>query len=184
MSDLLKTWQQAQGYLQEKLGETVFATWILPLKITPKGKDGLILQAPDIFFGDWVQEHYQHLLQEALNSASPGQEITLHIEAAPATGGALDTLESVGSQIKLPEYRNNLGLNPRYTFENFIVGLSNRHAHAYSLAVAESPAKTYNPLFIYGGVGLGKTHLIQAVCHHIQGKAKQKLKIWYTLMEA
>ncbi|MCX5703742.1 MAG: chromosomal replication initiator protein DnaA [Candidatus Omnitrophica bacterium] len=183
MTDLLKTWQQAQGYLKEKLGETVFATWILPLKITPKGKDDLSLQAPDIFFRDWVQKHYRQLLQEALNSASPGQEITLHIEAAPATQETPDKLESAGSQIKLPEYQNNLGLNSRYTFENFIVGLSNRHAHAYSLAVAESPAKAYNPLFIYGGVGLGKTHLIQAVCHHIQGKARQKLKIWYTSSE-
>jgi chromosomal replication initiator protein len=85
--------------------------------------------------------------------------------------------------VKAAEPPGLLNLNSRYTFENFVVGPSNRHAYAYSFAVAESPAKAYNPLFIYGGVGLGKTHLIQAVCHHIKNKAGSNLKICYLSSE-
>lgn len=77
-----------------------------------------------------------------------------------------------------------MNLNPRYTFENFVVGPSNRHAHAYSLAVADSPAKAYNPLFIYGGVGLGKTHLIQAICHQIRNKYGNEVKFAYIPSES
>jgi chromosomal replication initiator protein len=179
MTDLLKAWQQAQEYLKEKLGDTVFETWIAPLKLKIQSKDSLGLQAPDIFFRDWVQKHYQHLLQEAIHLAHPDEGITVHIEAASPGKDTPETIQPSAVQVKLPEYQNTLTLNPRYTFENFVVGSSNRHAHAYSLAVAESPAKTYNPLFIYGGVGLGKTHLIQAICQHIQGKTRGNLKIRY-----
>jgi len=86
-------------------------------------------------------------------------------------------------QSRPQELRYGLPLNPRYTFENFVVGPSNKHAHAYALAVAESPAKAYNPLFIYGGVGLGTTHLIQAVCHHVKTKATGNIKICYLSSE-
>jgi len=78
---------------------------------------------------------------------------------------------------------NFTNLNSRYTFENFVIGGANRHAHAYSLAVANAPAKTYNPLFIYGGIGLGKTHLIQAICHQIKNNSSPGIKICYVSSE-
>lgn len=184
MTDLLKTWHQAQRYLQDRLGETTFATWILPLKPRQGNKDTLNLEAPDIFFRDWVQRHYQHLIQEAINLSSPSQKIKLYLESASPAKEASEKPQSRGLQLKPQEHPGPLFLNSRYTFENFVVGQSNRHAHAYSLAVAESPGKAYNPLFIYGGVGLGKTHLIQAICHHIfNNKAALNFKICYVPSE-
>ncbi|MFA5144856.1 MAG: chromosomal replication initiator protein DnaA [Candidatus Omnitrophota bacterium] len=185
MLDAFKTWQQAQNYLKDKLGSTTFETWISPLKPTQKNKSALDLEAPDIFFKDWVEQHYKDLIQEAVNLADPGQKITVRLESASADNKTLpDKPRAQDTQTKPPGQQNYPNLNPRYTFENFVIGQSNRHAHAYSLAVAESPAKTYNPLFIYGGVGLGKTHLIQAVCHQIiKNKGAANLKICYTSSE-
>jgi chromosomal replication initiator protein len=180
MHDSLKVWQQAQHYLKDRLGETTFATWILPLIPNPDNKQDILLEAPDIFFKDWVEQHYKQLIQEAIKAASPDQEVKVRLEAAKL---ALKDSPAVSLSIKPPEQQGAVNLNPRYTFENFVVGPSNRHAHAYSLAVAESPAKAYNPLFIYGGVGLGKTHLIQAICHQTKNRIKDNLKICYISSE-
>jgi chromosomal replication initiator protein len=177
MSDASRIWADASALLTASLGDTVLQTWILPLK--PKNKSGLqfTIEAPDTFFKDWVEQHYHKAIEDALRKAS-GEEISLLVEtqtksAAPAHKAVLDM-----TQAKASETRNNLSLNPRYTFENFVLGPSNRHAHAYSVAVAEAPGKNYNPLFIYGGVGLGKSHLIQAICHFIRQTSPQ-LKICY-----
>jgi len=178
MPDIAKVWGQAGDYLKKKLGSATFETWILPLKPTLKDGHNLILEAPDSFFRDWVDTHYRPLIQEALQqSAQKGITVTFSINPL-AKDTTYPSPASTPSNINL-EARDSLPLNSRYTFENFVVGPANRHAHAYSLAVAESPAKTYNPLFIYGGVGLGKTHLIQAVCHHIKNKKPSNLKICY-----
>jgi chromosomal replication initiator protein len=182
MVELIKIWQQAQDYLKNKLGETVFETWILPLKPKLKNENSLILEAPDTFFKEWVQEYYKELIHEAIKKYA---RQNLEVDFAINTTGipVVSKTSSPASYIKPAGLYSGLQLNPRYTFENFVVGPSNRHAHAYSLAVAESPAKAYNPLFIYGGVGLGKTHLIQAICHHIKSKAVANLKAYYTPSE-
>ena len=182
MPNTLKAWQQAQEFLKTKLGETVFETWIQPLKPRAEGEDSVILEAPDAFFKDWVLKNYKSAIEEMLSRVSPQQKIRVSLEAARAKSSP-DKAPLEAAHIKIPEAQNPLNLNPRYTFENFVVGPSNRHAHAYSLAVAESPAKTYNPLFIYGGVGLGKTHLIQAICHQIKSKATGNPKICYISSE-
>ena len=182
MVEIIKIWQQAQDYLKNKLGETVFETWILPLKPKLKNENSLILEAPDTFFKEWVQEHYKELIQEAIKKyARQNFEVDFEIDTAGMP--AASETSSLTPNIKPSGLYSGLQLNSRYTFENFVVGPSNRHAHAYSLAVAESPAKAYNPLFIYGGVGLGKTHLIQAICHHIKSKAVANLKVYYTPSE-
>ena len=175
MSEILKAWELAQEQLKNKLGETVFETWILPLKPRPKDDSCVILEAPDQFFKEWVENHYSRSISEVLNSVSPAR-ITVDLRACPSAKESGDLARIKAQQIKPAE---SLKLNSRYTFENFIIGPSNRHAHAYSLGVANSPAKAYNPLFIYGGVGLGKTHLIQAICHHILNNSPAKLKICY-----
>jgi chromosomal replication initiator protein len=110
-------------------------------------------------------------------------EIEICLEASSPDKNAAGRQPAAEGQTITKEPQAATNLNPRYTFDNFVVGPSNRHAHAYSLAVAESPAKAYNPLFIYGGVGLGKTHLIQAVCHHIKHKPSANLKICYITSE-
>jgi len=180
MTDILNSWQQAKNYLKDKVGETVFETWILPLKPRLKNEHGIILEAPDIFFRDWVEQHYKQLIEEAL-CQSAKQKVAVSLESQAQ--GASSRMQPQISVVKSLTPQSMFTLNPRYTFENFVVGPANRHAHAYSLAVAESPAKAYNPLFIYGGVGLGKTHLIQAICHHIKNKASGNLKICYSPSE-
>lgn len=179
MDDIAKAWQQAQKYIKEKLGETIFDTWILPLKPKSGDKHTLVLEAPDNFFKDWVLKNYGQALEEALNRASPNDRVGIFIESHAVQGAKQPALTQPVYKIPGQDNIPSAGLNPRYTFDNFVVGPSNRHAHAYSLAVAESPAKTYNPLFIYGGVGLGKTHLIQAICHHIKNKTSKNAKICY-----
>jgi len=183
MTDILKSWQEAQTYLKNRLGITVFETWILPLIPNAKNNNSLVLEAPDHFFRDWVEKHYQAIIKEAINPKPAQQEILVSLEVTAPGKESLDKVNPKGLPINLPALQEGFSLNPRYTFENFVVGQSNRHAHAYSLAVAESPAKAYNPLFIYGGVGLGKTHLIQAICNHIKIKASAHFKICYISSE-
>jgi chromosomal replication initiator protein len=180
--DINKAWEKAIEDLKDKLGNAVFETWILPLRPIPKDNQHLTLEAPDSFFRDWVEKHYGSIIQAALSSASR-RNITVTLSANPsAKETAAHSKIPIAASANIGP-RDGLGLNSRYTFDNFIVGPSNRLAHAYALAVAESPAKAYNPLFIYGGVGLGKTHLIQAICHSIKNKGQGNLKICYLSSE-
>jgi chromosomal replication initiator protein len=182
MLNIQGAWEGARNYLEDRLGKTVFETWILPLKPKIKSENALVLEAPDAFFRDWVEKHYSQVIQEAVNQSAK-KEVALHLETASQAKGETISPQTLRPPVKAYEFKEVSYLNPRYTFDNFVVGPSNRHAHAYSLAVAESPAKAYNPLFIYGGVGLGKTHLLQAVCHHAKNKPGSNLKICYLTSE-
>ena len=179
MSPASPTWSKALEYLKDKLGKTTFETWILPLRLREEAGSSLTLEAPDTFFKDWVEKHYRQAIEAAIQWSAK-RSLPLVLEVSPDSASASISLapEDLPAKTGLP--KDTLYLNSRYTFDNFVVGPSNRHAHAYSLAVAKSPAKSYNPLFIYGGVGLGKTHLIQAVCHYIKGnKVAGAAKICY-----
>jgi chromosomal replication initiator protein len=182
MLELAKNWEEALSALKIKLGETTYATWIAPLKFSSQDGQSITLGAPDQFFKEWVDKHYLGVIQETLRlkglnnllvkldvNSTPDNPVTLNVP--PET--TLKNFPTAGV----------ITLNSRYTFENFVVGGANRHAHAYSLAVANAPAKTYNPLFIYGGVGLGKTHLIQAICHQIKNSSSPGVKICYVSSE-
>lgn len=176
MSDASRIWAVAADLLKGTLGETAIQTWINPLK--PKQHTGLqlILEAPDAFFKDWVERHYRKDIEDAVRRSS-GKNMSVAIEAQEkAPAGMKPALDM--TRLRNAEPRDSLSLNPRYTFENFVLGPSNRHAHAYSVAVAEAPGKNYNPLFIYGGVGLGKSHLMQAICHHVR-QASPQMRICY-----
>jgi len=179
MPEINQLWQQARELIKERLGLTTFETWILPLKAISQTQDRLFLEAPDTFFRDWVKKNYSAIIKEAFSSL--GQS-NLKVEVEASATSSISPDLATGVKIPPTAVRDNhpsLNLNSRYTFENFVIGPSNRHAHAYSMAVADSLAKTYNPLFIYGGVGLGKTHLIQAICHKIRDKFGTGLKIAY-----
>lgn len=175
-------WEKAGNYLQEKLGKTTYETWIVPLKPALQDERGLVLGAPDEFFRDWIDKHYKPIIQEALKWSNQ-ENIAVTIEVKPSEKNFAAAAAHINIDKKPAYLSSQPDLNPRYTFDNFIVGASNKHAHAYSRAVAESPAKTYNPLFIYGGVGLGKTHLMQAICHHIKNTSSGTAKIYYITSE-
>jgi len=177
LDDLMLIWDRACSQLKETLDGTAFETWILPLKVQTGTQSTIILEAPDSFFKDWVQKNYGPAIENAIQSAHPGIS---NIELKVAVQKNTETLpHNQPVFIRDRENQYGISLNSRYTFDNFVIGPSNRHAHAYSIAVAQEPAKAYNPLFIYGGVGLGKTHLMQAICHKIKAGAGGNLKIAY-----
>jgi len=182
-------WEQSLAFLKTEVNDQTFTTWFLPLKQLSLEDDILTLSAPNKFFENWVREKYLDLLRSALLKTS-GKSLSVQFEivsdpAVPAPvpvaasgttlGKARDAKSDtmgwlknlIGGTKQMPESQyQQIGLNPKYTFDNFVVGANNQFAHAAALAVSENPAKNYNPLFIHGGVGLGKTHLLQAIGHH------------------
>ncbi|MDD5617597.1 MAG: chromosomal replication initiator protein DnaA [Candidatus Omnitrophica bacterium] len=180
--DITKIWSATQNTIKSRIGEIAFNTWFGPIKIKGDKTKNLTLEVPDNFFKEWFVSHYLELTSSTVRELA-GQEIPIELEVNPSIikKEKKDKLQVFESRIK-EEDSNNVRLNPKYTFENFVVGPSNRFTHAACLAVAESPAKNYNPLFIYGGVGLGKTHLMQAICHFIK-KRKPEVRIAYLTSE-
>jgi chromosomal replication initiator protein len=173
---LTQLWQNCLNRLKQTLGQTIFDTWIAPLILQEEqslNTGELILEAPDPFFQSWVLRNYLSIIEKALNTDLPEEQVNLTVKI-------LAKREPVNQEVRIKDlHRHELRgqkegaiLNPRFDFENFVVGPCNRFAHAASMAVAESPARAYNPLFIYGGVGLGKTHLMQAICHYLYAKNK------------
>lgn len=172
---LLKVWKESIPKLKAILGETVFETWISPLTLRENDsqQEGrFILEAPDPFFKDWVLKNYLSVIRNVLRETSPDKKTSVDIKIV-SKGQSMVMSEVKIKNLQnylLQEQGNHFILNPRFTFDNFVVGPCNRFAYAASMAVAEAPAKAYNPLFIYGDVGLGKTHLMQAICHYIRNK--------------
>ena len=163
-------WNSCARQLQNELTEQQFNTWIRPLQAVEEG-EVLRLLAPNRFVVDWLQEHFYDRINELVSAASgePGTAIVLQVgsrlraEAAPVGLPRRDaSAASVGSR-----------LNPAFTFANFVAGKSNQLARAAATQVAANPGKAYNPLFIYGGVGLGKTHLMHAVGNAMIGSDPQ-----------
>jgi chromosomal replication initiator protein len=163
-------WAHIQQELRGFVTSQQFDTWFR--KVEARGFDGatLDLAVPNAFFRDWLREHYVEPLRDASERVLgfvPEIEFTIQpVEAPPARGGdprIADASVPFGPPRPLPDFV----LNQNYTFENFVVGPGNRLSHAAALAVVESPARAYNPLFLHGSVGLGKTHLLQAICHEV-----------------
>lgn len=161
MNNLDSIWEKALEAIASFLSKPSYETWLKPTK--PIGLEGNILtiEVPNDFARDWVESRYAPLLTSTIQELlEEGIEIRF---VTPSRNTEAPRPEPV-VQPMVPQPSQ---LNPKYTFESFVVGESNRFAHAASLAVAEAPGKAYNPLFIYGGVGLGKTHLMQAIGHFV-----------------
>jgi len=163
-------WQEALHYIQGKVPKQVYDTWFIPARLDRIENSTVHIGVPNKFFGDWLHTHYGPLLAEAVATARGGGDLALNFvvsqKPSPRLAEPQATLTAgrAGSQSKA---RRGIQLNPKYTFKNFVVGAGNQFAHAACMAVAEQPGKTYNPLFIYGGVGLGKTHLLNAIGNHV-----------------
>lgn len=172
--DILNYWIKTKETLLHHLGPAVHEAWINRLRAKTDIPDILILYTQDDFSKNWIIKHYLDLINEVLKKVA-NRPIKVEILAElidPKTAPPKE--QPILEKNLLPH-----NLNPRYTFDNFVVGPSNRFPHAASIAVSESPAKVYNPFFIYGGVGLGKTHLMQAICHAMLKKIGSNLKISY-----
>ena len=191
----LPLWQQCITRLQDDLPATEFSMWIRPLQSELSG-DTLSLYAPNRFVLDWVRDKYLNIINELLNEFSHNQPPQLHFEVgtkpvvsppketntAPVAGTNLAKKATIRpsweNQSDQPEHVYRSGVNPKHSFDNFVEGKSNQLARAAAKQVADNPGGAYNPLFLYGGTGLGKTHLLQAVGNEIIAR-KPNAKIVY-----
>ena len=182
-------WEDILSRVQAKVNRHSFYTWFKPTSFVADDGQTLIVRVPNALFKDWITKHYSGVIAEALDEVQRTEALVRFVasgtaEAAPRQslsqkaadpGGQMES-DSRNDQAGMAPGDDVLtavpptssaGLNPRYTFDTFIVGSSNQFAHAACRAVAEAPSRSYNPLFIYGGVGLGKTHLMHAIGHYV-----------------
>lgn len=184
-------WLEAQANLKKVLTGQTYTTWIEPLKFLGATNDTIVLEVPSSFFQKWVTDKYLSMIKEAISAVnSRNYQIEFHIGEAKPEDAAEPKAEQDQKPAKDREREKEKdrdkdkksdfvpNLNPKYTFESFVCGASNQFAYAASQAVANKPATNYNPLFIYGGVGLGKTHLVNAIGNQILAK-NSKAKICY-----
>ena len=170
MENIADLWNKALSEIEKKLSKPSFETWLKSTKAHSLKNDTLIITAPNEFARDWLESRYSHLIAATIYDLTGEELIIKFIIPQNQLEEELELKSSVKNVPKTDseqaELQQNM-LNPKYTFDTFVIGSGNRFAHAASLAVAEAPAKAYNPLFIYGGVGLGKTHLMHAIGHYV-----------------
>ncbi|MDN7228560.1 chromosomal replication initiator protein DnaA [Planococcus liqunii] len=168
MEHLDELWSSVLAQVETKISKPSFETWLKSTKLLSYQNDTVTISAPNSFARDWLENHYVHLITGIL-SDSTGDDLL--IKFVVPKDQDMDDFQLPAPRVKpgQNEHQEFLPgmLNPKYTFDTFVIGSGNRFAHAASLAVAEAPAKAYNPLFIYGGVGLGKTHLMHAIGHYV-----------------
>ena len=194
-------WAQTLNLLKESTNTQTYKTWFEPIRLIEVNDNSIVLGAPNKFFKNWVEEHYSDIITKSLQQISDKKmsfDFVVTDKNTDMENGGKDDVEAKEKTVKPPveESKKRIfpfffkkplpgeesKLNPKYTFDNFVIGPSNRFSHAAALAVSESPAKAYNPLFIYGKVGLGKTHLMQAIGHHILA-TKSNIKFIYISSE-
>ena len=164
-------WDQILTRIETKVNRHSFYTWFKPTSFVADGGQSISVRVPNVLFKDWLTKHYSVVLSEALAEVRrPDATLVFLAEGSPALAPPVGMpvappVHSVVTEADPATAQG--GLNLRYTFDTFIVGSSNQFAHAACRAVAEAPSRSYNPLFIYGGVGLGKTHLMHAIGHYV-----------------
>jgi chromosomal replication initiator protein len=174
-------WRSTLGELELLISKANFTTWFKNTSISSFENGHVVVTVPNAFTKAWLENKYHNFILKALQNISGNsvKDISYQVElnVAVKNNDKPEVLKSAA-----PELATGFGLNPRYTFDTFIVGKSNELARAAALAVTEKPGQTYNPLFLYGGVGLGKTHLMQAIGHEILKRFPDK-KIIYVPCE-
>ena len=180
----LELWQSVLAQMQFHISKANFATWFQNTEIFSRENEKIIISVPNAFSKEWLSNKYNKLILKTLHDIDDSiKDVEFVINPQVSKNAVVkinienDRIED--SQLKFDEFKINkeTNLNPRYTFDNFVVGSFNELAHAAALAVAENPGFTYNPFFIYGGTGLGKTHLIQSIGNKIvEDSKKHKIK--------
>lgn len=175
-------WSRAGKHLRETLSKDVFDRWIAVIEAKELSGDQLVLRVANNFYQNWLEENYLSLIQDAVTAASPQElKVTFEVDRTPPAAASMEVafpavsdLTAAAPTAPAPSRvaKSTVTLNSKYTFEKFVVGSSNSFPHAASLAVAQSPGRAYNPLFLYGGVGLGKTHLMQAIGNYVHTQSK------------
>jgi chromosomal replication initiator protein len=174
-------WNEVAGRLKGALNETTYRTWFAEAEGAELSDDAFVLGVPNDFTREWIEGHFLGLIGAAVRDVT-GQErrVALTVTERMPVDTPSPTAEASPRQASAGA--SDAGMNPKYTFDLFVIGSSNRFAHAAALAVAEAPAQAYNPLFIYGGTGLGKTHLMQAIAQYV-GEHSGDLSVKYVTSE-
>src|SRR5437867_1896663 len=188
LEETSRLWGEILNAVQGRLGsQQTFDTWFKPIQPIRLGPHAVELEVPNTFFVDWIHQHHLPALREVVAQVlGEGLEIRLSTQQAgtrsttPARPSVVE-LQAPTSRKNLPASTETL-LHPRYTFPNFVVGSSNQFTHAACRAVAERPGRAYNPLFIFAGSGLGKTHLLHAIGHAVQS-ARPDARVSYVSAE-
>lgn len=172
--NLLATWQNAQSLIRHQIGESSYQSWFSHLNVLEQ-ENGLIIETPDEFFKNWIEDHFIQIIKDAINKQS---NASCSIKVIVNTGLNITTSNLPTTNKEIPPVEiihktRSMNLQPRFNFDNFVMGPSNQFAFKASQAVAENPAKAYNPLFIYGQSGMGKTHLMQSIANYIINKNPQ-----------
>lgn len=177
-------WQAVLAQIQLTLSPAAFATWFKDTEISSIDNGIVLISVPNSFVREWLEQKYHKIIYKILRNLDENiKEIRYEIGKTQPKIKTGVTIKA-DSQLEFPEFKvdKETNLNPRYSFSNFVVGPCNELAHAAAWAVSQNPAKVYNPLFIYGGVGLGKTHLLQAVGNEIVKNSRNK-KVRYIQTE-
>jgi len=180
-------WQAVLAQIQFKISKANFATWFKNTQIVTKNGGEIIVSVPNAFSKEWLEQKYNKFILKTLHELDKEiREIKYSINQTESREEkpVLPTPQSISDQLEFEEFAINraTNLNPRYAFDNFVIGPFNEMAQAAAWAISEEPGTVYNPLFIYGGVGLGKTHLIQAIGNRIVEKFPEK-KVKYSAAE-
>ncbi|MGB3694807.1 MAG: chromosomal replication initiator protein DnaA [Spirulinaceae cyanobacterium] len=183
-----KLWRQVLKRLQQQLSQPTFDTWIKPTQIQELDDNHAVIATPNPFARNWLQKHYINTIAEVIEDIL-GHPVEIKLVAAKGDNVYAGVKKDIAWSMPVTNGRKegNRGqktteLNPKYVFSRFVVGANNRMAHAASLAVAEAPGREFNPLFLCGGVGLGKTHLMQAIGHY-RLDIHQEAKVFYVSTE-
>jgi len=178
-----KIWTQTTDQIRTLLNTETYNLWFSSVQPVSLNQSSITLEVPNEFSEVWLKDNYLELLQDALTTAS-GRKLNIKFKVAEGNGAAPDPAKPARGKKAAAKKASDgdLVFNPRNTFDTFVVGNNNSFAHAAAMAVAQQPGKAYNPLFLYGGTGLGKTHLLHAVGQHVSG-AKKGAKVSYVSSE-
>ncbi|MCX7913179.1 MAG: chromosomal replication initiator protein DnaA [Thermodesulfovibrionales bacterium] len=160
--ELSVIWKNILSKIEEKVGSSVFDLWFKPMKLVSVDEKNIVIEVPNKFFKEWIDDYYPNILEGVVNEVVNRNLETKFLIADKEDPKLKKSLKALQSRKEWLTERG-IHLNPKYTFETFVVGNSNQLANAAARKVAENPGFSYNPLFIYGGVGLGKTHLLNAI---------------------
>jgi chromosomal replication initiator protein len=186
-----RLWQETLAHLEQTLNPQHFSTWIKPIRFVRVEKDLIQLEVPNRFVRDWIRDHYVPMIRETVSRiGAVAYRIQLEIKSnsqeKESDVSEIETPRNAPLPAETPrdnkqrEWNGTGNINSKYVFDEFVAGSSNQFAYAAAMAVANNPATTYNPLFIYGGVGLGKTHLVNAIGNAIMKKNPGMRVCYYT----
>jgi chromosomal replication initiator protein len=190
----LTVWDHVLSRIEDQVGKHSFSTWFKPTTLLADGGQSLSIRVPNLLFVEWLPKHYSVVMAEALRDVGRAGARLIFIPDGASPVETTEPLAPAGTPVAVftedteladpaaAPVRRSGNLIPRYTFDTFIVGPSNQFAHAACRAVAETPSRSYNPLFIHGGVGLGKTHLMHAIGHYVM-RHHPSLKLLYISSE-